>query len=52
MIAHLINSNSVASNTIIEDLNPATGDILAEVVAGGEHEVDAEVSAAKAAFPK
>ncbi|MDP3224395.1 MAG: 5-carboxymethyl-2-hydroxymuconate semialdehyde dehydrogenase, partial [Rubrivivax sp.] len=35
-----------------ETLNPATQDVLADVAAGGQAEVNAAVAAAKAAFPK
>jgi 5-carboxymethyl-2-hydroxymuconic-semialdehyde dehydrogenase len=35
-----------------ETVNPATQEVLAEVAAGGEAEVDAAVAAAKATFPK
>jgi 5-carboxymethyl-2-hydroxymuconic-semialdehyde dehydrogenase len=52
MITHLIDGKSVESKTAFDDHNPATGEILAEVAAGGEFEVGAAVSAAKAAFPK
>ena len=51
-INHLINGKSVTSNTYFETINPATQEILAEVAAGGELEVNAAVAAAKAAFPK
>jgi len=52
MITHLIDGKPVASKSIFEDRNPATGEVLAEVAAGGEQEIDAAVTAAKAAFPK
>ncbi len=48
---HLINGKSVASTSYFETINPATQDVLAEVASGGEAEVNAAVSAAKAAFP-
>ena len=51
-IDHLINGQSVASSDYFETLNPATQQVLAEVAAGGEAEVHAAVTAAKAAFPK
>ncbi len=38
--------------TISLPTNPATGEVLAEVAAGGEAEVQQAVAAAKAAFPK
>lgn len=50
-INHLINGKSVASASTFETINPATQDVLAEVAAGGEAEVNAAVAAAKAAFP-
>ncbi|MFP8835058.1 5-carboxymethyl-2-hydroxymuconate semialdehyde dehydrogenase [Hydrogenophaga sp. XSHU_21] len=51
LIRHLINGQSVDSATRFETLNPATQEVLAEVAAGGEAEVNAAVSAARAAFP-
>jgi 5-carboxymethyl-2-hydroxymuconic-semialdehyde dehydrogenase len=50
-INHLINGKSVASATTFDTINPATQDVLAQVAAGGEQEVNAAVAAAKAAFP-
>ena len=50
-INHLINGKSVASATTLDTINPATQDVLAQVAAGGESEVNAAVAAAKAAFP-
>ncbi len=52
MIPHLIDGRPVESDSTFENRNPATGDVLAEVAAGGEAEVDAAVTAAKLAFPK
>ena len=52
MITHLINGKPVESATVFENPNPATGEILAEVAAGGEAEIAAAVAAAKNAFPK
>ena len=51
-IQHLINGRSVASATTFETINPATQEVLAEVSAGGEDEINAAVQAAKDAFPK
>ena len=51
-IDHLINGKAVPGDTYFETVNPATQQVLAEVAAGGEAEVDAAVSAAKDAFPK
>ena len=51
-IHHLINGKSVHSRDTFETLNPATQEVLAEVDAGGETEVNAAVAAAKAAFPR
>ena len=51
-IDHLINGEPVAGRDYFETVNPATQEVLAEVAAGGEAEVDAAVAAAKAAFPK
>ena len=50
-IDHLINGQSVAGKDYFETINPATQEVLAEVAAGGEEEVNAAVAAAKAAFP-
>ena len=51
-IQHLIGGKPVESRDYFETLNPATQEVLAEVAAGGEIEVNAAVAAAKAAFPK
>jgi 5-carboxymethyl-2-hydroxymuconic-semialdehyde dehydrogenase len=51
-IDHLINGESVAGSAYFETVNPATQQVLAEVAAGTEAEVNAAVVAAKAAFPK
>jgi 5-carboxymethyl-2-hydroxymuconic-semialdehyde dehydrogenase len=51
-VQHLINGQAVPSASYFETINPATQDVLAEVAAGGEAEVNAAVAAAKAAFPK
>ena len=51
-IDHLINGKAVPGDTYFETVNPATQQVLAEVAAGGEAEVNATVSAAKDAFPK
>jgi 5-carboxymethyl-2-hydroxymuconic-semialdehyde dehydrogenase len=51
-IQHLIDGKSVDSAARFEDFNPATGEVLAEVAAGGEKEVALAVEAAKEAFPK
>ena len=50
-IDHLINGKTVAGRSYFETINPATQEVLAEVACGGEHEVNAAVAAAKAAFP-
>jgi len=50
-IQHLIDGKAVESKTYFETVSPATQDVLAEVAAGGEAEVNAAVAAAKAAFP-
>ena len=52
MISHLINGQKVKSATTLQTINPATQEVLAEVAAGGAHEVCAAVAAAKEAFPK
>ena len=51
-IEHLINGKAVKSDSYFQTTNPATQEVLAEVAAGGEAEVNAAVAAAKAAFPK
>jgi len=51
-VDHLINGRAVAGRTYFETVNPATQDVLAEVAAGGEDEVNAAVAAAREAFPK
>ena len=50
-INHLINGKHVSSATTLDTINPATQEVLAQVSAGGEQEVNAAVAAAKAAFP-
>lgn len=50
MIKHWINGKQVASRETFITLNPATGEEIAAVAAGGEVEVEAAVAAAKAAF--
>jgi len=50
-IEHLINGQSVAGTDYFETINPATQEVLAEVAAGSEADVNAAVAAAKAAFP-
>src|SRR5437867_867064 len=52
MIKHLIDGRYVESKEVFDNPNPATGQVLAEVAAGGEAEIGAAVAAAKAAFPK
>ncbi|HVE51985.1 MAG TPA: 5-carboxymethyl-2-hydroxymuconate semialdehyde dehydrogenase [Ramlibacter sp.] len=51
-IEHLIDGKRVAGSGYFETVNPATQEVLAEVAAGVEAEVDRAVAAAKAAFPK
>jgi 5-carboxymethyl-2-hydroxymuconic-semialdehyde dehydrogenase len=50
-IQHLINGVSVDSKDRFVTRSPASGEVLAEVAAGGEAEIAAAVEAAKAAFP-
>jgi 5-carboxymethyl-2-hydroxymuconic-semialdehyde dehydrogenase len=50
-IDHLIDGQAVAGREVIETVDPATQQVLAEVASGGEAEVQAAVAAAKAAFP-
>lgn len=51
MISHLINGVAVQSSGVFENLNPATGEVIAEVAAGDESEIALAVAAARAAFP-
>ena len=51
-IQHLIDGRPVESQHYFETVNPATQEVLAEVAAGGQAEVNAAVAAAKAAFPR
>jgi 5-carboxymethyl-2-hydroxymuconic-semialdehyde dehydrogenase len=51
MIKHLINGQKVESPDTFDTINPATGEVLAQVASGGQEEVNAAVAAAKAAFP-
>ena len=51
-IDHLIAGKPVAGRDYFQTVNPATQEVLAEVAAGGEAEVNAAVAAAKEAFPK
>src|SRR5882672_9135619 len=51
-IQHLIGGKAVGSSAYFPTINPATQEVLAEVAAGGQAEVDAAVAAAKTAFPK
>ena len=50
-INHLIAGKSVPSTGHTPVFNPATGEQTAQVAAGGAQDVDAAVTAAKAAFP-
>ena len=51
-IHHLINGEPVEGREYFQTINPATQEVLAELAAGTASEIDAAVSAAKAAFPK
>jgi 5-carboxymethyl-2-hydroxymuconic-semialdehyde dehydrogenase len=50
-IQHLIDGRPVDSKATFETINPATQEVLAEVANGGADEINAAVTAAKAAFP-
>lgn len=50
-IEHLIDGRALSGASSFKSVNPATQEVLAEVSAGGEAEVNAAVAAAKAAFP-
>ena len=47
MIPHLIDGKPVESPSVLENINPATGEVLAEVALGGEREVALAVAAAR-----
>lgn len=51
MIRHLINGEWISSDETIENLNPATGEVIGDVAAASEAQVNDAVQAAKAAFP-
>ena len=51
-VDHLIAGRPVAGRAYFETVNPATQEVLAEVAAGGEAEVNQAVAAAREAFPK
>lgn len=51
-INHWINGKHVTSSDYFTTINPATGEVLAEVASGGEKEVALAVDAARTAFPK
>ena len=51
-IQHLIGGKAVGSAAYFQTINPATQELLAEVAAGSDAEVNAAVAAAKAAFPR
>lgn len=51
-IKHWIDGKQVESRETFITYNPATGEEIEAVAAGGEAEVEAAVAAAKAAFPK
>ena len=51
-IKHWINGRQVDSKDRFVTYNPATGEAIAEVAAGGQAEIDAAVAAAAEAFPK
>lgn len=51
-VNHWINGENVGSKEYFDDINPATGEVIAEVASGGAEEIDRAVAAAKEAFPK
>jgi len=51
MITHIINGERISSEETFDTLNPATGKVITQVASGGEKEINAAVTAAKAAFP-
>ena len=48
---HLIGGAMTAPGTVFATLNPATGEVLAEVTRGSEADVGSAVAAARAAAP-
>jgi malonate-semialdehyde dehydrogenase (acetylating)/methylmalonate-semialdehyde dehydrogenase len=50
-IGHIVAGKTLASSAHTPVFNPATGEQTAQVAAGGAAEIDAAVTAAKAAFP-
>lgn len=50
-IKHWINGREVDSTEHLQNLDPATGEIICEVANAGENEVNQAVASAKAAFP-
>lgn len=49
---HVINGDKAAANgPCLDVVNPATGEVIAQIARGGAPEVDRAVAAAKAAFP-
>ena len=51
-IKHWINGKQVDSADRFITYDPATGEVIDEVAAGGQPEIDAAVAAAAEAFPK
>ena len=49
-IKHFINNEFVSSEKSFDDINPANGKVIAKVYEGGEAEINAAVSAARAAL--
>ena len=52
VVANYINGKFVPTDQYIDSFDPSTGEVWAKIPNSGEREVDAAVSAAKAAFPK
>ena len=52
VVANYINGKFVPTDQYIDSFDPSTGEVWARIPDSGEREVDAAVSAAKAAFPK
>ena len=44
MIKHIINGQQVESSKTFQTINPATGEVIAEVASGGEAEINAAVN--------
>ncbi|WP_029866713.1 aldehyde dehydrogenase family protein, partial [Yersinia pestis] len=51
IVNHWIDGKNITSNDYFTTINPATGEVLADVASGGIKEINQAVAAAKRAFP-